>query len=98
MPVQSRRRAVVMSDIEIAGLRKTFESTQVLHGIDLHVANGEFITLLGPSGCGKTTTLRCVAGLEIPSGGSTRIGSQVVSDASLNKFVPPHRRNVGMVF
>ena len=56
------------------------------------------MTLLGPSGCGKTTTLRCVAGLEKSSSGSISIGDQVVAEPDANVFVPPHRRDLGMVF
>ena len=87
-----------MGEIRIEGLEKTFNSTRVLHAIDLHIDEGEFITLLGPSGCGKTTTLRCVAGLETPSAGTIRIGSATVVDSAQGSFVPPHRRRVGMVF
>ncbi|MFQ5850011.1 MAG: ATP-binding cassette domain-containing protein, partial [Candidatus Binatia bacterium] len=66
-----------MSDgvtISIRGLEKVFPSdrgpVQAVQGFDLDVAHEEFVVLLGPSGCGKTTTLRCVAGLERPDGGS----------------------------
>jgi iron(III) transport system ATP-binding protein len=85
-----------MGTIEIAGLGKRFGDTEVLHGLDLHVQEGELVTLLGPSGCGKTTTLRCVAGLERPDAGAIRIGGEPVSDG--RRFVAPERRNVGMVF
>ena len=56
------------------------------------------VTLLGPSGCGKTTTLRCVAGLERAEGGRIVIGDRTVVDVAAGVFVPPHRRNLGMVF
>jgi iron(III) transport system ATP-binding protein len=62
------------------------------------VAGGEFVTLLGPSGCGKTTTLRCIAGLDTPNGGTIAINGDTVSDAAQNLFVPPHQRDLGMVF
>jgi len=87
-----------VGQILIEGLEKTFNSTRVLHSLDLHVGDGEFVTLLGPSGCGKTTTLRCVAGLEQPSSGSIRIGERTVVDSAVGGFVPPHKRRVGMVF
>jgi spermidine/putrescine ABC transporter ATP-binding subunit len=73
-------------------LRKTFGSVVACDGIDLEVRPGEFVTLLGPSGSGKTTTLRMVAGFTAPSGGSIEIDGRDMTR------VPPHRRNVGMVF
>jgi len=87
-----------VGDIVIEGLEKTFASTRVLHALDLHIRQGEFVTLLGPSGCGKTTTLRCVAGLETPTSGRIRIGSQTVVDSARADFIPAHKRRVGMVF
>lgn len=60
--------------------------------INLEVAPGEFVSLLGPSGCGKTTTLRVIAGLERPTGGTVRIGDEDVTT------VPTYRRNIGLVF
>ncbi|MDX2376362.1 ABC transporter ATP-binding protein [Microbacterium sp. LRZ72] len=87
-----------MGQILIEGLEKTFNSTRVLHGLDLHIKEGEFVTLLGPSGCGKTTTLRCVAGLETPTSGRISIGPQKVVDTARAASVPAHKRRVGMVF
>jgi iron(III) transport system ATP-binding protein len=86
-----------MATIEIEGLGKRYEDTEVLHGIDLRVEEGELVTLLGPSGCGKTTTLRCVAGLERPDAGTIRIGGDRVASGASGRFVAPERRNVGMV-
>ena len=87
--------------IRIEGLTKTFPSSRgpvrAINGIDLDVAPREFVVLLGPSGCGKTTTLRCVAGLERPDAGSVAIDGQLV-DGPGTRFVPPERRDVGMVF
>ena len=58
-----------MASIEIRGVDKSFGATQVLHDVDLEVADGEFLVLVGPSGCGKSTLLRLIAGLEEVSGG-----------------------------
>lgn len=87
-----------MSEISISGLSKSYGAAKVIEGLDLEVRDGEFLSLLGPSGCGKTTTLRCIAGLEDPSGGQIRIGSEVVVDAERRLFMPPNRRGLGMVF
>jgi iron(III) transport system ATP-binding protein len=69
-----------------------------VRGLSLNVERGQFYTLLGPSGCGKTSTLRCIAGLETPTSGSIEIDSHVVYASASRTFVPPHRRNIGMVF
>ena len=88
--------------ISIRSLEKTFPSNdglvRAVNKIDLDVAENEFVVLLGPSGCGKTTTLRCVAGLERPDGGSIEINGEVVNSVSSGTFVPPERRDIGMVF
>jgi len=81
-----------MASVSIRGVRKAFGSTQVLHGVDVEIADGEFCVLVGPSGCGKSTLLRMVAGLEDIGGGDIAIGGQVV-----NK-VPPRQRDIAMVF
>jgi iron(III) transport system ATP-binding protein len=88
--------------IRVENLRKSFETkSETVHAIDgvsFEVAAGEMVTLLGPSGCGKTTTLRCVAGLERPTGGRIVVGDQAVVNMEKSVFVPPHLRNLGMVF
>lgn len=66
--------------------------------LSLDIQPGEFFTLLGPSGCGKTTTLRSVAGLEMPSGGTIRIDGEAVFDAGRGVYVPTHKRPISMVF
>jgi iron(III) transport system ATP-binding protein len=71
---------------------------QAVRGIDIEIAAGQFYTLLGPSGCGKTTTLRCLAGLEQPTHGTITIDGQVVFSAQQHLMVPPHKRDIGMVF
>ena len=67
-----------MASLSLQGLVKRYGQTQVVHGIDLDVADGEFIVLVGPSGCGKSTTLRMIAGLESVTEGTLRIGERVV--------------------
>ena len=81
-----------MASVTIHDVRKAFGSTAVIHGVDVDIADGEFVVLVGPSGCGKTTLLRMIAGLENITGGEIRIGERVV-----NK-VPPKERDVAMVF
>jgi iron(III) transport system ATP-binding protein len=90
-----------LGEIIIENLNKTFpgrssEKTKVISNLSLHVKQGQTVSLLGPSGCGKTTTLRSIAGLEIPDSGKISIGSKTVFDKGV--WVPPHRRNIGMVF
>lgn len=84
--------------IEVASLRKTFGESTAVAGIDLNVPEGEMLVLLGPSGCGKTTTMRCIAGLEVPDSGRIAIGGKTVFDDRKNVSVPINQRNVGMVF
>ncbi|HEU4339934.1 MAG TPA: ABC transporter ATP-binding protein [Candidatus Binatia bacterium] len=69
-----------------------------VRGISLEVKQGQFYTLLGPSGCGKTTTLRSVAGLEIPDEGEISVGDHLVFSSSGRISVPPYKRDIGMVF
>jgi iron(III) transport system ATP-binding protein len=77
---------------------KTGDEVKAVRGVTFRVERGEFFTLLGPSGCGKTTTLRCVAGLEQPNGGSIRVGEKTVYSAAERRVVPPNKRDIGMVF
>ena len=86
--------------IRATGTRRGLRQRVVaaVDGIDFEVGPGEVVTLLGPSGCGKTTTLRCVAGLERADAGRIAIGDRTVVDVAAGVFVPPHRRNLGMVF
>ncbi|MGW8481942.1 ABC transporter ATP-binding protein [Microbacterium sp. NPDC055903] len=78
--------------VQFRGIVKDYGANRVLHGVDLDIAPGEFISLLGPSGCGKTTALRVLAGLESADGGTVLLGGQDVSR------VPTNKRDIGMVF
>ncbi len=82
----------VPAHLDIEGVGKRFRQTTVLDGITLGVARGEFVSLLGPSGCGKTTLLRILAGLLAADEGRVMLGGQDL------RRLPPHRRNVGVVF
>jgi iron(III) transport system ATP-binding protein len=84
--------------LRVRGLEKRYDDVEVLRGLDLDAARGEFLALLGPSGCGKTTALRVIAGFERPNAGSIEIGGALVADASGGWWIPPEERRVGMVF
>ena len=77
---------------------KRFGETEAVQSVSLSIRRGEVFTLLGPSGCGKTTTLRLVAGLERPDAGEITLRDRLVASAPRRLFVPPNRRNLGMVF
>ena len=87
-----------MAEVTLTGVTKRYGDAVAVRGVDLAVADGEFVTLLGPSGCGKTTTLHMVAGLIPPTSGVIAIGGRVVADTARGRFVPPNKRNLGMVF
>src|SRR5277367_307827 len=81
-----------MAQVALRKIVKTFDKTPAVQGIDLDIADREFVVLVGPSGCGKTTTLRMIAGLEEATSGEIYIGDQLVND------VPPKDRDIAMVF
>jgi multiple sugar transport system ATP-binding protein len=81
-----------MASVDIRDVRKAYGSTQVIHGVNIGIDDGEFVILVGPSGCGKSTLLRMIAGLENITGGDILIGNRVVND------VPPKERDIAMVF
>ncbi|MBJ2152888.1 ABC transporter ATP-binding protein [Paracoccus sp. IB05] len=81
-----------MAQVHLKNVKKSYGALDVVHSINLSIAEGEFVVLVGPSGCGKSTTLRMVAGLEDISGGEIVIGDRVVND------LPPRERNLAMVF
>ena len=81
-----------MAEVTIRDLKKFYGGVQVIHGLDLDIADGEFVVLVGPSGCGKSTLLRMIAGLEEISTGDIRIGARRVNN------LPPSERDIAMVF
>lgn len=81
-----------MAEISIRDVRKSYGNTEVIHGVDLNVADGEFVVILGPSGCGKSTLMRMIAGLEEITSGDISIGGDVVND------LEPRDRGCAMVF
>src|SRR5207302_1007979 len=81
-----------MAQVALRKIVKTFDRTPAVQGIDLDIADREFVVLVGPSGCGKSTTLRMIAGLEEASAGEIFIGGELVND------LPPKDRDIAMVF
>src|SRR5579883_3395889 len=81
-----------MAQVTLRSLVKRFDRTEAVRGIDLDIADTEFVVLVGPSGCGKSTTLRMIAGLEDANSGDILIGGELVND------VPPKDRDIAMVF
>src|SRR5438552_4996083 len=82
----------MMASVGIRDVKKAFGPTQVIHGVDITIGDGEFVVLVGPSGCGKSTLLRMIAGLENITAGEIRIGERIVNN------VPPKERDIAMVF
>ena len=81
-----------MAQVHLRGVKKSYDKLEVIHGIDMEIADGEFIVIVGPSGCGKSTLLRMVAGLERITGGEIAIGDRVVNE------LEPKDRDIAMVF
>ena len=81
-----------MASVSIESVKKRFGDVEVLHGVDISIADGSFTVLVGPSGCGKSTLLRMIAGLENISSGDIRIGGTVVN------LMQPKERDIAMVF
>jgi len=81
-----------MADVNLSKVKKTYDKTEVVHGVDLDIKSGEFVVFVGPSGCGKSTLLRMIAGLEEITDGEISIGGEVVND------VIAAERGVAMVF
>jgi ABC-type sugar transport system ATPase subunit len=81
-----------VSEVVLTKVVKAYGTTQVIHGVDLTIASGEFCVFVGPSGCGKSTLLRMIAGLEGITDGEVHIGGKLVND------LPPRDRDIAMVF
>ena len=81
-----------MADLKLTDIKKSYGAATIIHGVDLAIADGEFVVFVGPSGCGKSTLLRIIAGLEQVSGGDIRIDGQSVTN------VPASERGLAMVF
>ena len=81
-----------MASVDVVNARKAYGGVEVIHGVSLSIADGEFVTLVGPSGCGKSTLLRMIAGLESITDGKVKIGPRVVNN------LPPRDRDIAMVF
>src|SRR5574341_784506 len=81
-----------MAFLELTSIRKAFGAVNAVDNFNLQVNRGEFVSFLGPSGCGKTTTLRMIAGFELPTAGRIAIDGKDVT------YHPPQKRNTGMVF
>jgi len=81
-----------LSTVRLENLKKYYGTVKAIDGVNLNVESRSFVVLLGPSGCGKTTTLRCIAGLEVPTDGKIYFDDRDVTGLS------PSERNVGMVF
>jgi iron(III) transport system ATP-binding protein len=85
-----------MSKLRLRGIEKRYGDIAAVSGLDLELAQGEFVSLLGPSGCGKTTTLRMIAGFIDPTAGTIEMDGQVLSSAS--GALPPEKRGMSMIF
>ena len=78
--------------LQLINVNKEFDGSVVVENFNLDVKKGEFVTFLGPSGCGKTTTLRMIAGLEMPTSGQILLNGKDIAQ------LPPHKRPLNTVF
>jgi len=81
-----------MAKVTLRGVKKNYGPVKAIHGVDMEIADGEFIVIVGPSGCGKSTLLRMIAGLEAITEGTIAIGDRVVNN------IEPRDRDIAMVF
>ncbi len=87
-----------MAELVVENLVMSFGSVAAVSDVSFTIEEGEFLTLLGPSGCGKSTTLAAIAGLDAPTSGLIRSGSTIFFDGASGFFLPPEKRNCGLVF
>ena len=87
-----------MSHVRLVNVTKKFGDVTAVNSLNLEIGKGECFSMLGPSGCGKTTTLRMVAGFEDLSEGEIYVGDRLISSPKRNLYLPPEKRNFGMVF
>ncbi|SDE32862.1 Vitamin B12 import ATP-binding protein BtuD [Sporomusa acidovorans DSM 3132] len=87
-----------MSYVRLVNVTKKFGDVTAVNSLNLEIGKGECFSMLGPSGCGKTTTLRMVAGFEDLSEGEIYVGDRLISSPKRNFYLPPEKRNFGMVF
>ena len=87
-----------MAKVRLIGIRKEFGDVVAVDQFNVDIADGEFVSFLGPSGCGKTTTLRMIAGFDMPTSGDIYIGDALMSSVEQHIFAAPEERNIGMVF
>ncbi|MGQ3160574.1 MAG: ATP-binding cassette domain-containing protein, partial [Aeromicrobium sp.] len=81
-----------MAPVTLRSVKKSYGALATIHGVDIDIADGEFVVLVGPSGCGKSTLLRMIAGLETVTSGDISISSRVVNE------IEPKDRDIAMVF
>ena len=94
----SSNKYVGAVSVDVKGLVKRYGAVVGVAAVDFHLDAGKTATLLGPSGCGKTTTLRCIAGLEVPNEGQISFGERRVYDSQAGIILEPEQRDIGMVF
>lgn len=81
-----------MAPVTLKSVKKSYGALATIHGVDIDIADGEFVVLVGPSGCGKSTLLRMIAGLETVTSGDISISNRVVNE------IEPKDRDIAMVF
>ena len=87
-----------MAAVSLSGVRKSFGSTAVVHGVDIAIADGEFCVLVGPSGCGKSTLLAILGLLDSPSDGKYWLNGQEVADLPMSQRARVRNREIGFIF